>query len=266
MRRLAAASSPRSPVEVPGVTHNRPGPAPSTGTPWHRPSPTRRRPPAPACRPAPDPAPVDETPDRTTVATRPPRHRTQPVSQDGVNTWGPDRVVHSTGPRHRPAVATTRTFARHDKRSSGPDERDMRATTTSDRPSESRPRRGCTGGRTPARPDTSTTCAAIRPGRPGRQRIQPTPSSCLAESRPIELLLQVLARGVAVRSGHPYGHHVGEVDDHGVLGRLAVVSRSDQDQAAPLVQSTSDRLDRRLLRESPHLSRRRPHRRRGGTA
>jgi hypothetical protein len=60
----------------------------------------------------------------------------------------------------------------------------------------------------------------------------------------LSALLQVLARRRTVCLRHPHRYHVGQVDDHAILAGLAVIPRTGQHQAAPLVQRAGDRLKR----------------------
>src|SRR5258706_9136043 len=55
-------------------------------------------------------------------------------------------------------------------------------------------------------------------------------------------LSQVLAGRRAVCPRHPHRYHVSQVDDHAILVCLAVIPGMVQNQAAPLVQRTGDRL------------------------
>jgi hypothetical protein len=105
--RLAAASSPRSLVEVPGLIPRSMRSWAFTGTRSPQPAPARRRPPVPAARPAPVPPLAGGTPDRRFVArvllgvgtrqshmTRSSNGGQIPTSSKG----GPDPVDHRPGP------------------------------------------------------------------------------------------------------------------------------------------------------------------------
>src|SRR5713101_5930260 len=73
-------------------------------------------------------------------------------------------------------------------------------------------------------------------------------------------LSQVLAGRRAVGLRHPNRYHVGQVDDHAALARLAVIPRMTQNQTEPLVQRTGDRLKCLVFPgENPRISRRRLH-------